>query len=329
VPALAGVAQPDLILLNDGDLGYALVRFDPRSLATVTRSISELADPLTRAVCWNAITDMVQQAELPVPTFAATLAGALARETSVSVLQFLLMLSEHIVVQFADPRWVPEGKRLLAGAAAEMLRGAEPGSDHQLAAAGLLDWTATSPAQLDLIAGLLDGGTVIPGLAVDTDLRWSLLQRLAATGRADDARVDAELARDATDAGRRHAAACLAAMPDAGHKEAAWRLMTGGELGTEGLVSVARGFAQPEQVDLLAPYAERYLPTMTRLWSAGNGHQRVLLGELLFPYPAASEGLLAQIDEFLAGEVHPSLARVLTERRDTIRRALRSRQLPT
>jgi aminopeptidase N len=252
----------------------------------------------------------------------------MARETSVSVLQFLLMLASQIMVQLADPRWVPEGKRQLADAGARMLREAAPGSDHQLAAAGLLAWTATSPGQLDLIAGLLDGGTAVPGLAVDTELRWSLLRRLAAAGRADDASVDAELARDATDAGRRHAAACLAAMPDAAHKEAAWQLMTGGELGPEGLVSVAAGFAQPEQADLLAPYAERYLPTMTRLWSAGNGHQRVLLGGLLFPYAAASEGLLAQIGEFLAGEVEPGLARVLTERRDTLRRALRSRHLP-
>ena len=48
VPSLAGLAQPDLILLNDDDLGYAIVRFDDRSLATLTESIgafSRLARP--------------------------------------------------------------------------------------------------------------------------------------------------------------------------------------------------------------------------------------------------------------------------------------------
>ena len=30
---LAGLPQPDLLLLNDDDLGYAIVRFDERSLA--------------------------------------------------------------------------------------------------------------------------------------------------------------------------------------------------------------------------------------------------------------------------------------------------------
>ena len=36
IPELAGVRQPDLLLLNDDDLTYALVRFDDRSIATLT-----------------------------------------------------------------------------------------------------------------------------------------------------------------------------------------------------------------------------------------------------------------------------------------------------
>lgn len=45
-------------------------------------------------------------------------------------------------------------------------------------------------------------------------------------------------------------------------------------------------------------------------------------------YPAASPELLARIDEFLAAErLDPGLIRVLTERRDIVQRALRSREL--
>jgi aminopeptidase N len=328
VPELIGTPQPDLVLLNDGDLGYALVRFDPRSLATVTDSIGELTGSLSRAVCWNVLTDMVHRAELPLPTFIATLAGAIRREPSVSVLADLFRVAEQALVAFARPGWVPEGKRLLAGAAVTLLRESAPGSDHQLAAAGLLGWTATAPDQLELVAGLLDGSAAVGGLTVDTELRWSLLQRLAAAGRAGDAAIDAELARDATDAGRRHAAACRAAIGDSEHKEAAWLLLTGGELGVESLIAVARGFLQPEQADLLAPYPSRYLTTMAQMWASdSSGHLRVLLGELLFPYPAASAGVLAQIDEFLAAGPVPGLARVLAERRDVVARALRAREL--
>ena len=206
-PELAGVAQPDLILLNDDDTGYVIVRFDPRSLRTVTESIGELTDSPARAVCWNTAIDMVRQAELPVPAFVAMLARGMQREPSVSVLRALLKQAEQVMTQLADPQRAAEGKLHLAEAAGQMLRSAEPASDHQLAWAQLLSWTATSADQLDLIAGLLDGSTEVPGLPVNTELRWSLRQRLAATGRADDASIDAELARDPTDAGRRNAAA--------------------------------------------------------------------------------------------------------------------------
>jgi aminopeptidase N len=333
VPELAGTAQPDLILLNDGDTGYVMVRFDPRSLRTVTESVGGLTDPLARAVCWNTIIDMVQQAELPVSAFVATLAEGIRREPSVSVLQALLRQAEQIMRQLAGPGPAAEGKRLLADLAGELLRSAEPGSDHQLAWAQLLGWTAISADQLDLVAGLLSGEEDLPGLPVDAELRWPLLRRLAAAGRAGDAAIDAELARDPTPAGQRHAAACRAAIPDARHKEAAWQQLIGDRLGTEGLRMVAQGFALPEQADLLAPYPARYLGTLREIWPARGGHLRVLLGEVLFPYPAATTELLAQIDEFLAaGPADPSapgMARVLTERRDTLQRALRSRALPS
>ncbi|MGH3410211.1 MAG: aminopeptidase N, partial [Streptosporangiaceae bacterium] len=203
VPELAGTTQPDLVLPNDGDTGFVMVRFDPRSLRTVTGSIGGLTDPLARAVCWNALIDMVQQAELPVPGFVAALAGGIRREPSVSVLQALLPQAEQIMRQLATPEAAAAGKRLLADVAWQLLRSAEPASDHQLAWAQLLGWTATSADQLDLIAGLLSGDAAVPGLLVDTGLRWPLLRRLAAAGRADDAAIDAELARDPTPEGRR------------------------------------------------------------------------------------------------------------------------------
>jgi aminopeptidase N len=329
VPDLAGAPQPDLILLNDDDTGYVIVRLDDRSLRTVTESIGELTDPMARVVCWNTVFDMTRQGELSVLALTAALAGGIHRETPGRVLQALLAQAEQVMTQLADPRRAAAGKRWLAEAATPLLSSAEPGSDHQLAWAQLLSWTATSADQLDLIAGLLDGGAVIPGLTVDTELRWSLLRRLAASGRAGDASIDAGLAVDPTDAGRRHAAACRAAIADAQHKEAAWELLTSDHLGPETLSAIARGFIQPEQASLLVPYAGRYLSEMERIWATRSGHLRVQLGEQLFPYPAASLELLSRIDEFLAAEARdPGLIRVLTERRDAVRRAMLSRALP-
>jgi hypothetical protein len=67
---------------------------------------------------------------------------------------------------------------------------------------------------------------------------------------------------------------------------------------------------------------------LPELWAARSGHLRVWLGEALFPRTAAGPGLLARIDQFLAeAQRDPALVRVLTERRDLVERALRSRAL--
>ena len=133
VPALVGEPQPDLMLLNDDDLSYALVRFDDRSLATLTESIGRFTDSLARTVCWSAVLDMVQEAELSVPAFVRILVGGMGKEPTVSVLQTLHMTAARLMAVTADPTWLPVGKEQLASAAMPLLLEAEPGSDHQLA----------------------------------------------------------------------------------------------------------------------------------------------------------------------------------------------------
>jgi aminopeptidase N len=330
VPALTGLARPDLILLNDDDLTYAVIRFDDRSLRTLTNSIGRLADGLARTICWSAVMDMASQAELAVPAFVAVLLSGMGDEPAISVLQNVHATAERLMTVSADPAWVPAGKRELAAEGLRQLMAAEPGSDHQLAWAQLLGWTATTPEQLDFVAGLLTGNVSVPGLPVDAELRWDLLCRLAVTGRAGDAEIDAELARDATDAGRRHAAACRAAIGDAEHKAAAWRVVAEStEAGLEEAFEVAHAFNVPEHTDQLRPYVEKYFQALPDIWASRDGILRILLGQALFPYTAASPELLRRVDEFLGQpDLDPALARVVAEGRDVAEKALRSRELP-
>jgi aminopeptidase N len=330
VAALDGQPQPDLILLNDGDLDYALIRFDPRSLRTLTESIGSFTDSLARTLCWSAVMDMARQAELAVPDFVAIVVAGMGHEPSVSVLQAVHQTCLQVLNTLADPAWLPEGKRLLAAAAIPLLRAAEPGSDHQLAWAELLGGAAVSADQLDLVAGLLDGTEVVDGLAVDTELRWRLLRRLAAHGRAGDADIDAELDRDPADAGRRHAAACRAAIPDAAHKAEAWRQVAeSDDLSLQAAAEIANAFNNAEHGALLAPYAEQYFTRLPDIWAARSELVRTLYGGVLFPYSQASPELLDRIAQFLAEpDRDPGMARVVIEGRDVVTKALRSRALP-
>ncbi len=330
VPDLAGLPQPDLLLLNDDDLGYAIVRFDERSLATLTTSIGAFRDGLARTICWSAVMDMAAQAELSVPAFVKIVTAGMGHELSVSVLQQLHRVTAQRIMTSADPAWAAEGKRQLAAAGIDMLRSAEPGGDHQLAWAQLLGWSATSDDQLDLLAGLLDGSQQVAGLNVDTELRWTLLARLVTMGRAGQAAIEAELARDDTNTGRRHAAACRAAIPDAGRKAEAWRLLTASEgLGIEESVEVGMAFNQVEHAALLAPYADAFFDQFPAVWAARDGMVRMVIGMVLFPYSAASPQLLERADAFLAehGE-DAALCRAVIEGRDVAAKALRARMLP-
>jgi aminopeptidase N len=318
-----------MILLNDDDLSYAIIRFDDRSIRTLTESIGDLDDSLARALCWSSVLDMVRQAELAMPTFVAMVAGGMAREPSIASLEILLDTCAGLLRTMADPAWVPHAYAQLAEAAPQLLLAAEPGSDHQLAWAQLLGWTATTPEQLDLISGLLTGSVVVPGLTMSSELKWSLLQRLAACGRAGDVEIEARLAEDGTDTGLRSAAACRAAVGDADHKAAAWELLAeSADIAVSFMHAVATGFYQPEQADLLSSYTPRYFDILPQIWSSSGGHLRVARAGALFPITSAGPELIARIDEFLAAEPRePGLVRVLKEQRDVVSRALRSRAL--
>ncbi|HEY3872788.1 MAG TPA: aminopeptidase N [Actinocrinis sp.] len=334
VPELAGVRGADLVLPNDDDLGYALLRFDERSLATLVGSIAEFDESLPRAVCWTNALDMAQQADMAVPDFVRMVVRGMGSERSVSVLQNLHQYTLMVLRTLGDPAWAAEGHGMLAEAAERLLHEAAPGSDHQLAWAQLLGRTAVTKQQLDMLAGLLDGGARIPGLVVDTDLRWSLLQRLASTGCVDDTRIAAELERDPSDAGRRSAIACRAAIPDAAHKEAAWALLTGtagdsAALNVQGVHEIAHAFRQPEQAELLEPYTERYFEALPALWASHDGFLKHVLAQRLFPAGDTSPRLFLLAEQAIAKHADDAaLARIVIEGRDAARRAAKSRALP-
>ena len=95
----------------------------------------------------------------------------------------------------------------------DLARPAEPGSDIQLQAVRAFCGFVRSAEHVEVVRGLLDGTLELPGLTVDTDLRWDLVGAVAGADEDGSLRseelVDAELARDDTASGQRAAAAAL------------------------------------------------------------------------------------------------------------------------
>ena len=81
VEELVGERQPDLLLLNDGDLTYAKIRLDERSLSTVVHGLRRLDDSLARALCWGAAWDMTRDAEMAASDYVTLVLQNIGSET--------------------------------------------------------------------------------------------------------------------------------------------------------------------------------------------------------------------------------------------------------
>ena len=178
-----------LVLVNDDDLTYCSLRLDPESLDTVLTRIADIAEPLPRTLAWSAAWEMTREAEMKARDFVSLVSGGVHAETEVGVAQRLLMQAQTALGSYADPEWAgAEGWPSFADRLLELARGAEAGSDHQLAYVNALCGSVLSPQHTDVLKALLDGDPAdsgLAGLVVDTDLRWRIVTALAAAGEID------------------------------------------------------------------------------------------------------------------------------------------------
>ncbi|MDF6021126.1 aminopeptidase N [Streptomyces sp. JH34] len=329
VAELAGSEKPDLVLVNDDDLTFCKVRFDEGSLATLREHLGDITDPLARALCWSALWNLTRDALLPARDFVSLVLSFAGRESDIGVLQMLHAWAQSALVHYAAPAWREEGGRALAEGALAELRRAEPGSQHQLTWARFFAAVAASDADFQLLGGLLDGSAVIEGLDVDQELRWAFLSPLASHGRADEAALDAELARDDTASGKRHHVRCLASRPSEAVKAQAWAAVVESDKLSNALVGATiAGFGQPSQRELLAPYTASYFEAIERVWAERSIQIGMDVVKGLFPGLQDDPATLSATDAWLTShpDAAPALRRLVLEARDDLARALRGQE---
>jgi aminopeptidase N len=320
--------RPALLLLNDSDLTYAKVRFDPDSFTTVRTALAGVPEPLTRAVVWNALRDAVRDGELPPTTYLETARVHLPRETDLALVQGVLAFA---ATQIADRYLGPEQRSAALATLTELcrdlIRRTEDG-DHPglrlIAVRHRID-TAAHP---DAIAAWLADGTVPGGPELDPELRWRVLGRLAVLGATGEAAIAAELERDPSAAGQEGAARCRAALPDEDAKARAWQAMfASDDLSNYLFTATAKGFWQPEQADLVRAYVPRYYEDAVAVAVRRGPAIAETAGRWAFPAHAVDTETLRLGEQCLAdGEPTPALRRKLVDQLDDLGRALRVRE---
>ena len=328
VPALIGLSAPAVVLVNDDDLTYCKIRLDERSLERVRDGIGTFADSLPRALCWSASWDMVRDGEMAARDFVTLVLNGIDAETDIGMVQSLQRQVAESLGYYSDPAWADsEGWRQWADKAHSALLAAEPGSDHQLAWARTFAGAVRDADHLVVLRAILDGTQVVNGLAVDDDLRWSLLNGLVALGSAGEPETEAEFNRDRTAAGQRHAAAARALIPTAEAKAKAWQLATEDDKLPNAINgAVIGGFTHPAQRELLAPYIARYFECVADVWKRRSSESAQRMVEGLFPTYAVAQSTVDACDAYLAeNELPPALRRLLIEGRADVVRFLKAR----
>ncbi|HVQ88892.1 MAG TPA: aminopeptidase N [Actinomycetes bacterium] len=331
VAELMGHEQPDLVLLNDEDLTYTKLRLDPRSATTLVESIEEFRESLPRALCWTAAWDMTRDGEIAARDFVALVRAGLGIETDIGIVQSLARQAISALYLYSDESVKEPSLQAFADFLFGLANAAEPGSDHQLALTRAFSSIARTDAQLEVLTGLLGGVELLPGLAIDKDLRWALLQRLVITGRCGPEQIDQELDQDLTASGQRQAAAARSMVGTVEAKEAAWNATVNeDELPNALLAATVSGFNQPEQIELQRAFIPRYFEMLQRVWSerTNDTAQTLVLG--LFPVYVVEPETVRLTEQFISdNDLAPALRRLLLESADTVSRALRARAADT
>jgi len=326
LPAAAVSPEASLLLPNDGDFSYCKVRLDPASLEALASSLGRLADPLSRAVAWSSVRDMVRDGELAPRRYLELAASHLPAETDSAIAGHVIGYARLTI---AD-RYLPPGLRGAALADVTSLcrdlLGRHPAADFSgmrlVAARGLID-SASSPDDIAALRSWRSAARVPGGPDLDSRLHWQILLRLAILGAAGRAEIEHDASRDRTAAGLLSATRCRAALPDQAAKQAAWEAMLSGTLSGYELAATAQGFWQADQAGLLAGYVPRYFTALAEVAAGGGTEVARMLCLHGFPHHAADTATVRAAERCLDSDgLTGSLRRLLTDQLEDLRRSL-------
>jgi len=310
---LPEIAAADLLLLNDGDLAFAVVRPDAASRDVLLARAPALPTAVGRTVAVTTAWQLVVLGELPAAAFVDCVDRVLATEPAGALVEPFLQLAVT-----AAGLWSPDADRdaLLAAVADTCVTLAEePG--RRRAAVRALARTATAGEQLAALDRLAGD---------DVDLRWARLRRRAALGLPVDDEVAALLGDDPDPDRAVSALLVRAASLDPAAKQEVWdavRGLAGVPLGR--LRDVQQAFWQPSQAELLAPYAERFVALLPSLGTGGMISSMATVGAL-FPVVGADAALLDRLQRAAAAPgLDPVVAQTVVVRSDELRRMLAAR----
>ena len=219
VPGLVGGACPDLVYPNYQDWGFAMVELDAVSFANAGKALGKVDDPLLRTMLWQSLWDGVRAAKYPLNEFMATAMNNIGAEKDYTLLgEALNKIAVGVYYLKAMPapaQYKAQTLTALQQTAWKGMEASEGNADFVQRWFSLYQEVAIDKPGLDRLASVLSGATVVKGLAVGQDLRWSLIASLNRYDYPNGAAlIAAELERDKSNSGQMGALAATVLRPD-------------------------------------------------------------------------------------------------------------------
>ncbi|MFH0412191.1 aminopeptidase N [Corynebacterium sp. L4756] len=332
VPELAGAEVAELILLNDDDLTYTLLEFDPETVDFVIANIDKIADPMARTLCWSTAWEMTRAGTMRARDFAQLVARGLAAETEMGVLERIINQAITAVDTYADPAWAKaEGHALLADAFLAEAHAADAnGADNRAIVFNqALTKITLNDAARDHLINLRETSD-------DKGLRWKGLAALIANGAIGEGEQDEqavkqlvaqELEADNTASGYQASLRALAAFNSDENKRAVWDEIMSLSLTNLELRSKLEGLNKTGSDKHLQFAVDEYFANAQKVWDAGSTEIALTTIQGLYPSWIVEQSTIDATDAFLASELPGGLRRAVTEERDRLARVLRNRAI--
>ncbi|MGF7237107.1 MAG: aminopeptidase N [Frankia sp.] len=322
-PVAVRAAGPgEIVLPSAGDETWATIRLATDQWERLPAVMAVAGDSTARTVVWNALRSGLADGLVSPALAVRTVAAGIPNELDVVTARLLPWITAAASVYLAPGLGRDAAITTLAGAVQALLADAKPGSGIQLTAAR--GWVGLTD-DLEALRGWRPGGAPIPGLIVDDELSWLVLERRAALGDVTADEIEAAYGADRSASGLVHATRCRALRPDPDAKAAAWAELIdpASTMSHYQLSALAGGIWVAGQEEIAAPYAQRWFHDMPATADFRGTMSLMKLAELCFPTLAVDVETLAWAEQFATrADVPSGLRRTASDGADDMRRAL-------
>jgi aminopeptidase N len=317
VSGAAGRPVPDLIYPNYGDFGYCKVVLDSLTLRTVQENLDAIADPFLRSMLWHTLWEMVSDAVLPLNVYTELVLKFLGREKDLNTAdQVLRSIQAQALGYFYFPSGEKAGNAYFQNVLFRMedtisrqLQEAQPGSEFQkLWLDGYISGAYSEPGIAGL-KNLLTGKMTVPGLPVDQDQRWRIIQHLSLLGDTSvPGLITREKKRDPSSRGNIAAISAQALYPDPLGKEKWFRIAgkTDTALSLAEKRAAIGGLFPARQKAMGEPFLDQFFTTIPAFFI---GDERTLSTYLRITPPLYTGALDQRITAFM--KEHPEAPAVV------------------